>query len=190
MPLTSAQNKQAELAAREGIIVQCRKGCSACCGQEVRLFKPEEIFIISGLKSLSSDLIQSIRERTEGWLRWQRDELPNYKDICVSQAHAFFQHGPPCPLLNADGLCDLYSSRPLDCRLYSSITDARTCLPKRDPNHLDTQEAALSISSEAMKIISPFYAMHQRMGGVFTEQGKFLPTLPEFIAKEMGWGIE
>ncbi len=99
------------LAQRQGINVACSKGCQWCCHQAVYANSYELHYLAEQIKKKNSNKdLSELIDRTE--LKYSQtsglseDEILKYKS--------------PCPLLNKDGACTMYSSRPMACRIYLS----------------------------------------------------------------------
>ena len=124
----------------------CKKGCGICCyhyaedvysfeveiiAEHLRMHRENEIPTI--IKVLESDeiwraRIKSAVTRAMGKSRYARglkDSDPY--DIVLS---GFYQLKRPCPLLDKDGSCSIYSVRPLTCRIYVSFSHPRYCKPE------------------------------------------------------------
>lgn len=96
------------------IPVACRKGCSFCCMTWVDATAPEALFTV---KKLSHEDRQRAFE--------------SVKKACVQTSGVNFidrvgKIHPPCPLLDGDGACSVYDSRPVACRTLVS-TDVDAC---------------------------------------------------------------
>jgi hypothetical protein len=82
-----------EIEAEFGDYLSCHAGCDSCC-RHLSLFPVEAASLATALKGLSPSRADHIRGR----------------------AHSALPDGP-CPLLE-DGVCLLYSARPLICRTH------------------------------------------------------------------------
>lgn len=87
----------APVVARYGDQMQCRPGCSECCGQTFTVSELEGDYLREGLAALDADTRADILERAA---RWQPDRRE------------------PCPVLGDDGCCRMYEHRPRVCRKY------------------------------------------------------------------------
>jgi Fe-S-cluster containining protein len=87
-----------EIAARRAGDLACGKGCSACCRVQLELSPVETERVRSALRGLSSETRERIRAR----------------------ARALAAAEPPrdadCVMLENDGGCAIYASRPMVCR--------------------------------------------------------------------------
>jgi Fe-S-cluster containining protein len=151
---TKASVRAVELDAK------CTKGCAACCYQLVGVSFAEALIIAEEL----------FRTRK----RAQLDELLVHLDqhaeaLRKNDARTMmFLEKRYCPLLEIDpndpfkGLCSVYASRPLACRLQFVISDPRWCQPDAiyECTMIDTTEVQLS----AMGMITGQVPMLARYG--------------------------
>lgn len=85
----------------------CREGCSQCCHIAVAMSEKEARLIGAEIGIEPKRKIGGVQEFDEEG----RDQF--------SRSH----FGEPCPFLR-DGLCSIYESRPLSCRLHFNIGDS------------------------------------------------------------------
>lgn len=96
----------------------CGKGCSSCCTLAVNCTAPEALLVAGSLdKDMQGKLtryVDNLKERVagisdlKGYLRMHRIELGG------------------CPFLN-DGICGIYSTRPISCRSLLSTRESFWC---------------------------------------------------------------
>ncbi len=164
--------------SESGRKLPCGPGCSWCCHLPVRATAPEGRLVAAWLRSnISKDALPGLRHKIEGWLTWQREELPH----CITGAdisRAYVLHGPPCPFLKG-GLCGIYPVRPMGCRVHFSY-DVLRCGPEApypsifDPPHL-VQEAL-----DAARPVCVEYRLDLEDLGLDFERD--LRLLPELLA--------
>ena len=106
-----------KMAARNGIRVDCRKGCSRCCQQPVFANSYELQFLGEFVKKKFSP------EEQAAILRRAKEK--NYRTSQLS-GKAILNNKMPCPLLK-DSACSVYPVRPLACRIYLS-TRLSSCI--------------------------------------------------------------
>ncbi len=114
----------AESAARSGV-VPCRRGCSACCRGPFDISVADTALVIAAVGELPPEAQATIRSRAReqvvrmGQLEPGWDVLKGTAGIGdedfdrVSEGMAL----EPCPLLDDEGVCRIYESRPLVCRM-------------------------------------------------------------------------
>jgi Fe-S-cluster containining protein len=119
----------ADTARRSGDWLVCKPGCTQCCVGVFAIHQLDAARLRQGLKDVidsEPERGQSIRERarrsverlTEGF---PGDPVTGLLDPS-EEAEAIFEdfaNDEPCPALDlATGLCDLYLSRPMTCRVF------------------------------------------------------------------------
>ena len=117
---------------REGLPIDCRKGCSWCCRQAVLASNHEILAIQQYLKDqVPETLLEGIKTRTRN------------KNAVTSgmSAMEFLHYMHPCPFLE-NGSCLIYQLRPMACRSYLS-SSARSCRDQHDHPDDRTKMAAL-----------------------------------------------
>ena len=93
-----------------GSQIDCRRGCSWCCYQQV-LVNPAEMLLITDYigRNFNDKMKKAILQRAI-----EKDE--KVKSLPAEEA---LQQKIPCPLL-LDGTCSIYPVRPMACRIYLS----------------------------------------------------------------------
>lgn len=119
----------ADAARRSGDWLACRPGCSQCCVGPFAISQLDAVRLQEGLAELErTDPVRAaaIRRRARESVARLSAEFPGdpqtglLNDAPEADA-AFdeFANDEPCPVLNpAAGTCDLYSARPMTCRLF------------------------------------------------------------------------
>jgi Fe-S-cluster containining protein len=127
--LNVISDAMAEAARRSGAWLVCRPGCTQCCIGPFAITALDAIRLRRGLVELDVEdppRAQAIRRRAAEYVRatssiypgdpvtgklFDEDALPDAMDEL------------PCPALDpATGRCDLYSSRPITCRIFGPVT--------------------------------------------------------------------
>jgi uncharacterized protein len=125
--------------------VVCRAGCDHCCRTLPVMVSPVEVFILVHRVRDTQNAAPSFGERLTG---------PRASDTGGSAALAGGPTVPapgslpPCPLLGPDGLCSVYSSRPLACRGCVSA-DVEACIAC-DDNRLVPRSTVHQLGAGAM----------------------------------------
>lgn len=91
--------------------VACRKGCSFCCHMAVEVM-PIEAILVWRRASQRADLVANVHANA-------------HKSANV-EAGERWKMRQPCPMLGADGACQVYEDRPGACRAFVSV-DAKAC---------------------------------------------------------------
>ncbi len=110
-----------------GLELACRKGCAACCTRNVTMTMAEGRFIFEGLQEQSQ--LDRLRQRLqiEGRVgrpdmttnEWARDCLEGLEISGQGSDHVL----APCPFLDQNQICSIYSLRPFACRCFGSSVD-------------------------------------------------------------------
>ena len=106
---------------REGLSVDCKKGCAWCCSQAVLTSTHELMYIFAWMeKNLSPADLEKIHGRAES----------RNKYTAGMSAKEFLHFVHPCPFLE-EGSCLVYAARPMACRIYLS-SDEKSCKQQVD----------------------------------------------------------
>jgi len=108
-----------------GTAFSCRGGCSACCRGLFDITLLDAFLLKSAFKSLTPATQEEVRQKCHSRLdelqqRWPGLSQPYLLNGLPEQEWSEMPEDDetPCPLLDADGLCLIYNSRPLTCRLH------------------------------------------------------------------------
>ena len=117
----------ASAAERSGAHLACRPGCHQCCIGVFAISALDAAALREGLRAAPSDVAERIGERAVA----SRERLlaagfpgdPTTGILFTEPHHeeAFeeFANDEPCPVLDpTTGTCDLYASRPVQCRTF------------------------------------------------------------------------
>lgn len=120
-PITRLIELAAEVSAefsaiqdRQGLQMQCRAGCSACCRARLSITRVEEAMLRRGLETFDSSRRAEFTART----RESNREM--------------------CPALDEDGRCAIYTFRPLICRSFGIPLRHRRAVELVNPPLIDT----------------------------------------------------
>jgi Fe-S-cluster containining protein len=102
-----------------GKTIYCRENCSGCCHLAVHATYPEAVAALEGLTEHQSKKLAGYIER----LKTALPELTDLKSYLKKHRQAL----GPCPFLDAQGSCSIYSLRPLSCRALLSTRPAAWC---------------------------------------------------------------
>jgi Fe-S-cluster containining protein len=136
---------QREVLAVYPLAVTCNNGCGVCCNHwpedtysfemlliadHLKKHRPAEIDRI--VKTLRGDVqcLDRIKRAVEERLKdpAERAALGGIDPYDVALS-SFYQMNRPCPLLDINGSCTVYSIRPFTCRVYVSFSSPDLCRP-------------------------------------------------------------
>ncbi len=119
----------ADTARRSGEWLVCKLGCTQCCIGVFAINQLDALRLQHGLAELVADdpaRARRVKERALASAARLKDEFPGDAQTGIleesEEAAVRFEHfanDEPCPILDpAIGGCDLYSSRPMTCRVF------------------------------------------------------------------------
>lgn len=119
----------AETARKSGNWLACRPGCTQCCVGVFAINQLDALRLKRGLAKLEEDAparAAAIRQRARKSLARIAKDFPGNRATGIlddgDKALARFEdfaNDEPCPVLDPKtGLCELYESRPMTCRVF------------------------------------------------------------------------
>ena len=119
----------ADAARRSGPWLACRKGCTQCCIGVFAINQLDALRLRRGLADLerrSPKRAAAIRRRAGESVSRLSADFPGDSSTGIlddseraSQRFEQFANEEPCPVLDPQtGLCELYESRPMTCRVF------------------------------------------------------------------------
>ena len=119
----------AEAAQRAGPWLVCRPGCTQCCYGAFAINQLDAQRLRAGMDALQTaqpERAAEVERRAQRWIgEFGRDFPGDFATglLGVTDAEQArfeeFANDAPCPALDpATGLCDLYESRPMTCRVF------------------------------------------------------------------------
>ena len=116
-------------ASQSGDWLACRPGCTQCCIGAFAINQLDAERLRQGLRKLESerpDRAAAIRERARDAVSRLSPEFPGDPASGIldeseegSRLFEGFANDEPCPVLDPQtGLCELYDSRPMTCRVF------------------------------------------------------------------------
>ena len=119
----------ADAARRAGPWLACRPGCTQCCHGAFAVNALDALRLSTGMDDLrltNPSAAESVEKRAREWIAEYSPDFPG--DLTTGllgtsdEEQARFEdfaNDAPCPALNpATGLCDVYASRPMTCRVF------------------------------------------------------------------------
>jgi Fe-S-cluster containining protein len=119
----------ADATQRSGKWLACRPGCTQCCVGAFPINQLDALRLRRGLANLEKrepERASRIRQRARESVARLRPEFPGdplsgvlHEGEDAEQLFADFANDEPCPVLDPEtGLCELYESRPMTCRVF------------------------------------------------------------------------
>ncbi len=119
----------ADAAHRSGEWLVCHPGCAQCCIGVFPVNALDAVRLREGLKKLEKlapERAARVRERAQGAVFRLSKDFPGdpitgllHESDEAARRFANFANHEPCPVLDPDtGLCELYESRPMTCRVF------------------------------------------------------------------------
>ena len=119
----------AETARRSGHWLACRPGCTQCCIGVFRINQLDAARLrqgLSHLEELSPQRAAGVRARARDSVARLANDFPGNRttgeldqNADVEERFSNFANDEPCPALDPQtGLCELYESRPMTCRVF------------------------------------------------------------------------
>lgn len=163
--------------ARAGILeaIPCRQGCSHCCMGSFPITVLDAIELRRGLASLGSSVREDVVRRARGQASNIEESFPRLQsspfldEWSQPEIDAAVDHlgELPCPALNSSGACEVYSFRPMTCRMMGipveqngqvqGACEVQTFVPiKRVPRALRDEEDQLAAQEQtALDSLAP-----------------------------------
>lgn len=106
--------------------ISCRRGCSACCRGLFDITLLDAFVLKDGFERLDNPLQQAVIARVQPRIEAIQALWPDFTTPFVLNLHPEDEwesimpdeDETPCPLLDDDGRCLVYESRPMTCRLH------------------------------------------------------------------------
>jgi len=164
------------LAQREGIAVDCKKGCSYCCHQAVFANSYEVHYLGSFLKThFSKDELQQLIDNAKA----KNDSVEALSD--QEMLNAKF----PCPLLK-DGICQAYQARPMACRIYLSQKLSSCIEFYNNPNNQDNYPALLNFPLRAGRMMNEGFTAALKGNNILTTEFRLEEGLLAYFTQNQG----
>ena len=109
----------------------CRAGCSACCFDNPRGNTGVEILWLYSHLRNRADYFSFIQKVIAKASKFEKMFKENGSDFAKAQAQWKLQRNP-CPFLNNENRCSVYSHRPIACRMFVALTPANWCDPSNE----------------------------------------------------------
>jgi Fe-S-cluster containining protein len=114
---------------RAGKHIACRPGCAQCCVGVFAINRLDVLRLQQGLKDLASrdpERAQRVSQRAMESRKRMADTFPGDVETAIlddspeaEERFEDFGNDEPCPVLDPEtGTCDLYTHRPMTCRIF------------------------------------------------------------------------
>ena len=156
--------------------IHCRESCSGCCHLAVHATYPETVAVADVLTELQSKKLSDYIVRL-------KTALTEFHDL-KSYLKGHRQTLGPCPFLDAQGSCSIYSIRPLSCRALLSTRPAAWCTVDFSELDLwDKQAYENSLDHQVVAWPTHYVAATQDFGRELEK------SLLETMQRETGWSL-
>jgi Fe-S-cluster containining protein len=119
----------ADTGRRSGKWLACRPGCTQCCIGVFAINSLDAVRLREGLANLEAcapERAERVRQRAREAVSRLSKDFPGdpisgvlHEGEAAEQRFAEFANDEPCPALDPKtGLCELYESRPMTCRVF------------------------------------------------------------------------
>jgi Fe-S-cluster containining protein len=165
---------QQEIIAGSDYHVTCGKSCALCCYHWVAdVYSFEAAIIAEHIKDCMPQKISALCAtlREDARLLQTLDDMLDERVLKSASPHTlealdrddmllegFYQLRRPCPLLDADGACSIYTLRPMSCRAYLSFSDPLLC----DPDTIYYQEVRTCLCTLEQEADELLEELHSR----------------------------
>ncbi len=159
-----------------GKTIYCRENCSGCCHLAVHATYPEAIAVAEALTEPQLQKLSSYVAR----LKKAMQELTNLRSYLKKHR----QELGPCPFLDAQGSCSIYTIRPLACRALLSTRPAAWCtVDFSELDHWDKQAYESGLDRQVVAWPTHYVAATQDIGRELEN------TLLISMQRERGWSL-
>jgi Fe-S-cluster containining protein len=175
----------ADAAARAGPWLVCRLGCTQCCHGAFAINALDALRLQIGMRQLRTEqpaLATQIQHRAQAWLGEHGPAFPgDPRTGSLGQSEEErarfedFANDAPCPALDpATGACDVYTWRPMTCRVFGP--------PVRmgDGDALGHCELCFEGANEAEVAACEMSVPHELEDSLLTEAGDSCETVVAF----------
>jgi Fe-S-cluster containining protein len=119
----------ADAARRAGPWLVCRPGCTQCCYGAFAIGELDALRLAAGMAILRREnpsLATEIEHRAQAWIDEHGPTFPGNRTTGLlgnsdadQASFEDYANDAPCPVLDpATGRCDVYTSRPMTCRVF------------------------------------------------------------------------
>lgn len=143
-------------ASRQGVSIDCKKGCGYCCYQAVYA-NSYEFHLLSNFMQKKFTAAQREQVKEAATTKFNHTENLSETDV--------LNHKEACPLL-VDNSCSAYPARPMACRIYLS-TKLESCLKfYNEPEKDDSIPQLLEFPLSAGRMMNEGFTAALRKNGI------------------------
>ncbi len=189
--MDEAARHRAEAAQQRGRPLACHAGCSGCCEEPVMVFLPEALRIASFLmRPENASTKQAFLDAYPRWKEKAGDGPQRLADLFRSgdgKAHfdefvAQWRKRNLCAF-NTNGLCTVYSVRPLVCRNAHAVGTAEHCVGDDTSGEGAVRIADPRIDNFFEKGRACMRALHHALGGETLATGSVCESVHDLLTR-------
>ncbi len=160
-----------EMAKRQGISIDCKKGCAWCCKQAVFANSYEIHYLGRHIEKSFSEAdkktgIERSKSKNDKTTSLNEKEILNFK--------------ADCPLLKNEA-CSAYEARPMACRIYLS-QKVSTCIDfYKNPEDENSYPALLEFPLKAGRMMNEGFTAALKENGIMTAEFRLEEGLLTFL---------
>lgn len=160
-----------DFALKQGVTVDCKKGCSWCCHQAVFANSYEVHYLGEFIKkNFSSEeqenILKSAKQKNKKTSTLKEKDVLAYKS--------------PCALLK-DGACMAYEARPMACRIYLSMNLSSCTEFYKNPRNKNNYPALLEFPLQAGRMMNEGFIAALKEMEVYIDEFKLEDGLQRFL---------
>ncbi len=163
-----------EMAKKQGVSIDCKKGCAWCCKQAV-FANSYEIHYLG--RFIEKNFAETEKEHVI-----RKSKLKNDKTDKLSEKEVL-SFKADCPLLK-NGACSAYEARPMACRIYLS-QKVSTCIDfYKNPEDENSYPALLEFPLRAGRMMNDGFIAALKTNGTLTAEFRLEKGLLTFLGQQ------
>ena len=161
------------MAQKQGVAVDCKKGCAWCCHQAVFANSYEVHYLGAYIRKnfkplVQEDILQQAINKNEQIGELTDEEVLKFKS--------------PCPLLK-DGACSAYHARPMACRIYLSMNISSCVEFYKNPENEENYPALFDFPLSAGRMMNEGFIEALKESEIFITEFRLEEGLKTFLTK-------
>lgn len=190
--MDEAARFRAAQAEQRGRPVACHAGCAGCCEEPVMIFLPEALRIASFLLQPENAAIkQAFLDAYPRWKEKAGDGPQRLSDLfragdAKGHFHEFVAQWRKRNLcaFNSEGLCTIYSVRPLVCRNAHAVGTAEHCVGDDQSGGSAVRIADPRVDNFFEKGRKTLRALHHALGGETLATGSVCEWVHDILTRQ------